>query len=400
MFNEHMNRPSATSHHATSLRVQRKATRSDTRRQNRRFVLQQIYAATPTTRADIARTTGLTPATVSDLVSELVDEGLVTEMGTAPSAGGKPPTLLAISSDTHHLVTIDLSGRHWTGSVLNLRREAIETVSARALGHRGAPAVEAACQFVQQLLAAASVPVLGVGIATPGVVTADGTVIEATDLDWHGIAVGNVLSERFDLSVHVINDSRAIALAEYSLGDHGTENLFVVKVGTGVGAGIVLDGRLYRGEGFAAGEIGHIAVLAPKDGEDSAITLEDVASAPAMAEQVGFSTDSLDATDVFRRIGSELNAGSAAARHAVDRSGEYLGIVLASVTGILDIHHIVIAGPAVHLGTPFLDAATQALSKRVLPAVASRVEISFGTIEQAAEQGAAMLVLNREIGIL
>ncbi|MEA2058900.1 MAG: ROK family protein, partial [Actinomycetota bacterium] len=231
------------------------------------------------------------------------------------------------------------------------------------------------------------------------VVTAHGTVIEATDLDWHGIEVGDVLSERFGVAVHVVNDSRAIALAEYSLGEHGTENLFVVKVGAGIGAGIVLDGRLYRGEGFAAGEIGHIAVLSQGE-EAPAITLEDVASARAMAQQLGFTAEALDSTATFERIASELRTGNVQARQVVERAGEYLGIVLASVTGILDIHHIVVTGPATRLGAPFLDAAAGELTRRVLPAVASRVEISYGTIDRAAEQGAAMLVLNREMGIL
>jgi len=397
MFNEHMN--TRAPRPAPALRVHRKATRSDTRQQNRRFVLQQIYANAPTTRANIARTTGLTRATVSDLVSELVDDGLVIEMGTAPSAGGKPPTLLTISNDTHHLVTVDLGGSRWTGSVMNLRRDVIETTSAEAVGQRGSPAIEAACRLVGQLLASIAVPALGIGIATPGVVTPDGTVIEATDLDWHGIAVGDVLSERFGVPVHVVNDSRAIALAEYSLGEHGTENLFVVKVGAGIGAGIVLDGRLYRGEGFAAGEIGHIAVLSQGE-EAPAITLEDVASARAMAQQLGFTAEALDSTATFERIASELRTGNVQARQVIERAGEYLGIVLASVTGILDIHHIVVTGPATRLGAPFLDAAAGELTRRVLPAVASRVEISYGTIDGAAEQGAAMLVLNREMGIL
>jgi predicted NBD/HSP70 family sugar kinase len=398
MFNEHMN--TRAPRPAAALRVRQKATRSDTRQQNRRFVLQQIYANAPTTRANISRTTGLTRATVSDLVSELVDDSLVIEIGTAPSAGGKPPTLLTISNDTHHLVTVDLGGDRWTGSVMNLRRDVIETTSAEAVGQRGSPAIDAACRLVDQLLASIAVPALGIGIATPGVVTPEGTAIEATDLDWHGIAMGDVLTERFDAPVHVINDSRAIALAEYSLGEHGTENLFVVKVGAGIGAGIVLDGRLYRGDGFAAGEIGHMAVLSQGSGEAAAITLEDVASARAMAQQLGVTAEALDSTAVYARIASEVNAGSARARRVVERAGEYLGIVLASVTGILDIHHIIVTGPATRLGAPFLDAAAGQLTQRVLPAVASRVEISYGTIDRAAEQGAAMFVLNREMGIL
>ncbi|MGI9585935.1 MAG: winged helix-turn-helix transcriptional regulator, partial [Acidimicrobiia bacterium] len=82
------------------MRVRTKATKSDTREQNRRFVLQRIYAASPTTRADIARETGLTAATVSDLVASLISDGIVSEVGTAPSTGGKPPVLVDIEADS------------------------------------------------------------------------------------------------------------------------------------------------------------------------------------------------------------------------------------------------------------------------------------------------------------
>ena len=386
----------------TALRIDRKATHQDTRNQNRRFVLQRIFTDPPTTRADIARATGLTRATVSDLVAELVEEGLVAETGTAPSLGGKPPTLLSVADDVHHLVTVDLSGDPWTASVMSLKHRVVETAEVASDGRRGAPAVEALSDFVAGIVARSETSVLGVGVATPGIVTPGGTLIEATDLDWHGVGVGSLLAERLGLPVHVINDSRAIALAEYSLGDHGTDNLFVVKVGTGIGAGIVLDGRLYSGEGFAAGEIGHLAVLSDEGNTDRGVTLEEVASARAIARELGYETGrgSLASRQVFLRTAAEVDGGSGDARRVVERAGRSLGIILAAVTGTLDIHHIVVTGPAQNLGDLVLDAARTELPQRILPAVAPRIEIEFGSIANAAERGAAMLVLNREMGIL
>ena len=386
---------------SNALRVSRKATHEDTRNQNRRFVLQCLFSNSPTTRANISRATGLTRATVSDLVSELVDEGLVLELGTAPSGGGKPPTLLSVADDAYHVITIRLDGSHWTGSALTLRRRVIESFTVRSAGRRDSPAVDALYDLTEALLGSTRQRVLGIGIATPGVVTPDGTVIEATALDWHGIAVGALMSDRFSLPTHVINDASAIALAEYSLGGHGTDNLFVVKIGAGVGAGIILDGRPYAGEGNAAGEIGHMAVLSTVSDENSATTLEDVASARAIAKRLGIdSTDDLDVSSVFREVARRVAAGDDDALRAVERAGRYLGIVMAAVTGILDIHHVVVSGPATHFGDTFLVPAREELSRRVLPAVAPRIEISFGKVDRPEEHGAAMSVLSGELGIL
>lgn len=384
-----------------ALRVSRKATHEDTRNQNRRFVLQCLFSNAPTTRASISRATGLTRATVSDLVSELVDEGLVLELGTAPSKGGKPPTLLGVADDAYHVITVRLDGSQWTGSVLTLRRRVIESFTVRSAGRRGSPAIDALYELVARLLASTRQSILGIGIATPGVVTPDGTVVEATALDWHGIAVGALVNERFSLPTHVINDASAAALAEYSLGGHNTNNLFVVKVGTGVGAGIILDGRPYAGEGNAAGEIGHMAVLSTVSSEDSATTLEDVTSAHAIAERLEFNDPGdLDAVSVFREVARRMAAGDAEAQRAAERAGRYLGIVMASVTGILDIHHIVVTGPVRQLGDAFLRPAGEELSRRVLPAVAPRVDISFGTVDRPEEHGAAMSVMRHEMGIV
>jgi len=400
MFGKHMNWQGSTLF-GDALRVNRKATHEDTRNQNRRFVLQCLFSTSPTTRANIARATGLTRATVSDLVSELVHDGLVLELGTAPSKGGKPPTLLTVADDAYHVVTIRLSGSRWTGSVLTLRRRVIESFSVRSTGRRGSPAIDALYDLIARLLASTRQRVLGIGIATPGVVTPDGTVVEATALDWHGIAVGELVSDRFSLPTHVINDASAIALAEYSLGGHGTDNLFVVKIGTGVGAGIILDGRPYAGEGSAAGEIGHMAVLSTFSDEDAATTLEDVTSAHAIAERLDFDDPGdLDAVSVFREVARRVAAGDAEALRAVERAGRYLGITMASVTGILDLHHIVVTGPVTQLGDGFLLPAREELSRRVLPAVAPRVDISFGSLDRPEEHGAAMSVLRREMGIL
>ena len=400
MFTEHMQSYQAAPV-SPGLRVDRKATSTDTRTQNRRFVLQRVYTDGPTSRADIARATGLTRATVSDLVADLLDDDLVLEVGTAPSAGGKPPTLLTVADDRHRLVTIRLGANRWTGSLLTLRRRIIRSTDVESAGRWGAPAIDALGEFAQSILDSTDEHVLGIGIATPGVVTPEGMVREATSLDWHGIEVGRLLTERFDIPTHVINDATALALAEYSLGEHDTDNLFVVKIGTGVGAGIILDGRPYLGEEFAAGEIGQLAVLSMPPGNGGADTLEHVTSARAFAEQLGIGDpESVDSRLVFHESARRAANGDRAVAHAIEIAGRYLGVILATVTGVLDLRRIVVAGPVTQLGTAFLDPAREEMLKRVGPAAQALTDITFGTVDRGEEHGAAMLVLSRELGIL
>ena len=383
------------------LRVDKKATRTDSKNQNRRFVLQCVYGRQSTSRADISRTTGLTRATVSDIVSDLLDEGLVLEMGTAPSGGGKPPTLLAIAEDSHHLITVRLGASHWTGSLLTLRRRIIRSTTVNSAGRRGAPAIDALREFVSELIESTPEHILGIGIATPGTVTPDGMVREATMIDWHSAEVGELLTEHFSIPTHVTNDANAVALAEHSLGDHHANDLLAIKIGTGVGSGIIVNGRPFSGESFAAGEIGHISVLASPFDEAEHGTLEDVTSAVAFARRLDIGhPDFVDSQSVFREAARRLTTGDPATVEMVDKGAKGLGTVLAMATGILDVKTVVVCGPVTQLGDTFLDLTRREMVRRAGPAHDPQTQVVYGTVDRAEEHGAAMLVLSRELGIL
>lgn len=400
MLTEHMYRYEHSQPRG-GLRVDRKATRTDSKNQNRRFVLQCVYGSQPTSRADISRTTGLTRATVSEIVSDLVEEGLVLEVGTAPSAGGKPPTLLAIAEDSHHLITVTLGASRWTGSLLTLRRRIIRSTTVNSAGRRGAPAIDALREFVGELIDLTPEHVLGIGIATPGTVTPDGMVREATMIDWHGAEVGRLLTEHFSIPTHVTNDANAIALAEYSLGDHRTTDLLAIKIGTGVGSGIIVNGRPFSGESFAAGEIGNLSVLPALFSEGGHRTLEDVTSAVAFSRHLDIGhPDSVDSQAVFRETARRAGTGDDAAIKMIEDGAKGLGTVLAMATGLLDVKTVVVCGPVSQLGEIFLEATRREMVKRAGPAHDPSTQVVYGTVDRAEEHGAAMLVLSRELGIL
>jgi predicted NBD/HSP70 family sugar kinase len=381
------------------MRIDTKSTRSDSRERNRRFVLQRIYSASPTTRAEISRDTGLTAATISDLVASLIEDRLVVETGMAPSSGGKPPVLLDMNADAMALVTIDVSGSRWVGSVRNLRHEVLRSETIHGDRRRGDDAVAAVLDLIDELAGASASPVLGVGVGTPGVVTGTGIVVEAPNLGWSNLPLADILSADRDWPVHVLNDARATAMAEFLLGEHGTRNLFVIKIGRGVGSGIILDSAPYVGESFAAGEIGHIKVI-PRDG--SFVSLESVANTPALAQALADHAGVPFEGRPSKFIAAQAAAGAPGIEVVAEQLGRDLGVILASVAGTLDIHHIVLSGPIAPFGERLLRSVTLELEARLLPAVASEITVSFGDVEErnAVEIGVATHVLNMELGVV
>jgi DNA-binding transcriptional ArsR family regulator len=198
-----------------SLRGVATATNQDARQVNRRATLRALASGEAHTRADLARVTGLARPTISSLVAELVDDGLVVEVGTGTSAGGKPPTLLEVDHTARQVIAVDISRRPVVATLSNLAGEVAQRETAGAATTSGHELLEVVANLVQRLVDAATAPVAGIGIGTPGLVGADGVVIEAPNLDWHGVPLAKELSRRTGLPTWVDNDADAAALAEY-----------------------------------------------------------------------------------------------------------------------------------------------------------------------------------------
>jgi predicted NBD/HSP70 family sugar kinase len=368
------------------------------------LVLQGIIAGDSSSRADIARSTGLTPATVSNLVAELIEEGLVEETGTGPSAGGKPPTLLGLNAEAQSVIAVDLSDGRLVGALLDLRGAAIRRSPSQPIG-RGQEAIDQLIDTVDDLLAAAGRTPMGIGVGTPGVVDDDGTVIEASNLGWRTVPVGSLLAERYGAPVHVVNNSRAAALAEYSFGGHESENLLVVKIGNGIGAGVVLDGRVHGGEDSAAGEIGHVVVApggpACSCGKNGC--LETIAAVPHLVRAIhgALSSESRENIETLEAAARAAAAGDRDVITILDELGSNLGHVLSTTVAILDIHLVVLSGVISRLGEQLLARVAAQIERRVLPALAEKLDVSYArTGDRAVIMGAGALVLNRQLGVL
>jgi predicted NBD/HSP70 family sugar kinase len=371
------------------------------RRRNLEAALQCVYGDGPTSRADIARATGLTRATVSELVSHLVNEGLVTEVGPGTSSGGKPPTLIRLNARGRDLVALDLSRRPFRGALVDLGGAIHHHAEASTGEVRGAKGVRAVYDLVGSILEEASSPILGIGVGTPGIVDRQGAVVEAANLQWHGVPLQQELAARFGTPVRVANDAHVAALAEF--GAHPGPNLVVVKIGVGIGAGIIVDGRLYRGDRPAAGEIGHIRVS--EDGLPCTCgnsgCLETIASVPSILRNaaaiagVAFAPGELDPGELTVSVGEEP------VRQAVVAAGRSLGSVLAHLVAILDIHRMVIALELPGWEDELLRALSAEVRERVLPDLASVVEFSSaGRGADLVIAGAAALVLRDQLGVV
>jgi len=380
-----------------------KATLRETREHNERLVLATIYEGAEDggllSRADVARRTKLTRTTVSAVVDTLLAAGMVAEVGRGPSTGGKAPILLTVPETARILVGVDLGDRSFAAAAVSLRGEVLHRVEVPSEDADGAEAVELALGLIGEVLGRVDRTVLGIGIGAPGLVDAtDGAVIQAVKRSWRELPLADIVASRFDFPVYVANDSQAAALAEYVFGSSRASNLIVIKVGEGIGAGLVLNGSLFQGDGFGAGEIGHTVVdpdgLACRCGR--AGCLETLASVPALLSAIEARTGrpirleaALDASA----------AGDPVVRAAVAEAGTQLGRGVAALIGALHVRRIVLAGPMAAFGEPWLAAVRDAARSGALATLAGDTHLELGGIDDIVVLGASALLMTRELGL-
>src|SRR3954452_18414056 len=324
-----------------------KATHRQTRTFNQQLVLRAIYDRTEVSRAELARLTGLTRTSISALVAELIRDGLVEEMGRGKSTGGKAPIMLRLRPHGRHAIGLDLGSSKFSGALVDLRGGVVTSAHVELDGRDGAEAVEVVFGLIDSLISRnGAEQVLGVGIGAPGLVDSrSGVVRWAVNLDWSDLPLGTMVAERFGMPVVVANDSQAAAVAESTFGSSPwPQNLIVVRVGRGIGAGIILGGQLYQGDGSGAGEIGHTIfnpVVASDEAElcrcGRAGCLETVSSMPAMVSAAHRRVASV--VDEESLIAAFLD-GDVAVREVVLRAARILGEGIAAMIAALNVNHV------------------------------------------------------------
>ena len=367
-----------------SLRSRTKVLPEQARRHNRALVLQTLFHDGAMSRADLSRETGLTRVTISDLVAEFIHDGIVVERGVRESSGpGKPAILVDIDRGGHQIIGLDLSGpSHFEGAVMTMGGDVLERRSVERPEHPDGEGVHArVLELSRELVNLSSRPLLGVGIASPGVVGPDGSVHSAPNLGWTGHRLEARLRDELALPVMVRNDANAAALGEYTFGASAPD-LLLVRIGRGVGAGLITGGEPLLGSRYAAGEIGHVVV-----GTDSGPLcacgrhgcLEAWVNAPRLEELIRADPDA--APTVLRDAGARLAIG------------------IAPIVAALDLSEVVLVGPADLLDGEFVRSATDTLHARTLEGVFADVAIRRTHLDDIVLRGAAVMVLSGQLGV-
>ena len=251
------------------------------------------------------------------------------------------------------MIGLNLAQDKFIGAIVNLRGEIRETVEAPVLDNNGDKALELVFKLIDQLIRKRIKPIVGIGIGTPGLVnTREGIVVNAVNLDWQDLPLGQMLQKKYKMPVSVLNDSQATAIGEfvYGGGHASDENLIVINMKHGIGSGILINGRLFQGDGGGAGEIGHVVVQGNNElcrcGKRGC--LETISSARAVLKNLNL--ESLDQAQ------EAYVSGDKKVVKVVNGAAYHLGMVLANLIGTLNIHRIVLTGDMTRFGAAWLDA--------------------------------------------
>lgn len=391
----------------------KKATREHTKEHNKKLILNTVYVQGEISRADIARLTKLTRATVSSIVGELIEDGLIDEIGHGKSLGGKRPILLKILDNSRQLIGIDLADNEFRGGLVDLNGVIVNRIKIPVNDKSGKDALGIVYDLIDRLVAASTSRLLGIGIGTPGLIDArEGKVRSAINLAWQDLPLRKLLKDRYNLNVYMANDCQVAAVGEYIFNYRGTiPNLIVVKVGRGIGAGIVLNRNLYQGDDFGAGEIGHIGikenglqcVCGNKGCLETIVSNEAVLNnakhfaqnnPKSILHQFLTTQNSINYDSVVKAFKS----GDKEVRKFIHDIGRCIGITLANMVGILNIHNISIAGNICDFGEELLIVIQQEISKRSMPTLNKNTSVAFSNMgEDIIIQGAAALLMINEL---
>ncbi|MGG7508200.1 ROK family transcriptional regulator [Plantibacter sp. YIM 135249] len=367
------------------------------RQSNQQRILQALLVRGPLTQAELSRHTGLSTATVSNIVKALVSRGLLQTEPTTSS--GRRALEVSLSADGAVSVGIDFGRSHLRIVITSLDYRVIAEEMVRLpIGHQAHDALQTAAELLARLLVSAHVPrsaVLGVGVGIPGPIDGrTGTVIDGTILpEWVGITV-DYIQEHLQFPVHIENDANLGALAEITWGPHGgVSNLVFVKIGTGIGCGLILNGTLFKGSLGVSGEIGHIPVhdhgLVCRCGNRGC--LETVASTAIMIELLSRSPQHI--TTAGELVEAALSGDTATLR-VVHDAGLAVGRSLATIANFVNPEVIVVGGPLAGLGDLLLGPIRDGLLRYAAPIVGANTELRMSAFTDRAEAlGAAALGL-------
>jgi predicted NBD/HSP70 family sugar kinase len=350
-------------------------------------------------RAEIAQRTALSRATVSSVIAELREDGLVVEIEGAPEGQtGRPPTRVRLARSAGAALGIDFGKRHLRVAVSDLGHQVLaERAVEIETDHEAELGMRIAAGLVDEVVAEAGVTrrsIVGVGMGLPGPIQATGELGSSTILPgWVGVRAQEAMAKRLQLPVEVDNDANLGALGEWTWGAaRGCDDVVYLKVATGMGAGLIVGGRLYRGAGGTAGEIGHTIIDAqgPICRCGNRGCLEILVGVPALLELLQPAVGPITWREALERA----VAGDLACRRVIADAGTAIGGAAATVCNLLNPARIVIGGDLGAAGELLLAPMREGIKRAAIPSAANDVEVVAGILGERAEVlGAIALVL-------
>lgn len=358
-------------------------------------ILQLIRKGTCRTRKELIEYTGLSRSTITDRVDRLIDAGYIHESGVGVSGGGRPPSVLDVNATRRLLLVADLGATHARVALTDLAAKPMAEERAEMRIELGPDAVLSwVRQAFQRMLDRAGRPagdVCGVGLDLPGSVDhTTGRVIRSFLMPgWDDHPVGEAIGSMFDVPILVENDANAMALGEWWSSWRGTDSLILIKVSTGIGTGIVLDGQIYRGVEEAAGNIGHVRL---RETDDRVCTCGSRGCVASLASGHALATD-LGKTS-SREVVQLVQAGDAEAIARVQEAGRTLGVVLATAVSLLNPGVLVLAGDMARTREHYLTGIREVVYRRSLPYTTRNLEIVTSSLgDRAGIVGMAVIVM-------
>ena len=387
----------------------------DLRRHNRALLLELVRTRGPVSRAELARIARLRMPVVIRITDELTEEGLIREMGSGPSTGGRRPALLGLVPEAHCALGLNIGTRTLTAVATDLNASVKKRASIPSDMAGGPEALMGRVREVLQGMIRGCPnelgEVLGVGMALPSPIIGSADSREArfsppSYPEWGVLQIGRLVEDEFGLPVLIDNDAKAAALGEHLFGaGQGVRNMFYVIAHRGVGGAAITDGILYRGANGGAGEIGHspIDLDGPQCGCGRYGCLEAFAGRAAIARRASRALKLAGGRQMAGRDPHEVGAqevieaglaGDELARKILEETGEYLGAGISTVVNMLNPDLVVVGGSTMKAGDLILEPAVRVAKRRALSEMAEKVRIVAGDLdEDAGAIGAVALVL-------
>lgn len=341
---------------------------------NRSLILSSLRKFPSQSRAKLAERTGLTRSTVSKLVDELIDKNFIHEVGLSPSRGGRRGVMLALNPDGGCAIALKIGApavhcilTNFIGETLWEKHIALKSTAADTTLRKAESLIDEAMK------ASGNNPVVGIGVGITGIIGRDGSVKYSAHLDWHDVVFREHWEQQFHVPVNVDNEVSFAALGENHYGSARDDSHFIfIEVGHGVGAGIVIDGRLYQGVNGYAGEIGFMMM-------GDATPWEDTVNIPAVLERL-----SSQHLHNFDAVLQGLARGDDVVINTFCHVSQQLGLGIASLVNIFDIPLIIIGGELGKQLAPFLDMIRAEVLRHTIPTRHDFIELRISHLEPDA----------------